>query len=138
MLWLLGAVEQSLFPIIIWKAWASTCLLGVAGLFRICLCNGICPLKRYVIGIIYSFPHQACADLPLWVSVALIGAVGTVYTTIGGFKSVIWTDAFQTVIVFIGVFANIIKGRVTFCLLVHSKLSSHSLIFVGRAWQDSC
>ena len=54
---------------------------------------------------------QACADLPLWVSIALFGSIGTLYTTIGGFKSVIWTDAFQTVVVFIGVFAKIVMGR---------------------------
>ncbi|GFO44794.1 sodium-coupled monocarboxylate transporter 1 [Plakobranchus ocellatus] len=50
---------------------------------------------------------QACADLPLWMSIAGIGIIGTVYTTIGGFKSVIWTDVFQTVVIFIGIFSII-------------------------------
>ncbi|RUS72266.1 hypothetical protein EGW08_019967, partial [Elysia chlorotica] len=53
---------------------------------------------------------QACARLPLWVSIALIGSIGTLYTAIGGFKSVVWTDVFQTVIVFVGMFVIIIKA----------------------------
>ena len=53
---------------------------------------------------------QACADIPLWMSIVLMGAIGTIYTAIGGIKSVIWTDAFQTVVVFVGLFTMIYKG----------------------------
>ncbi|GFR92437.1 sodium-coupled monocarboxylate transporter 1 [Elysia marginata] len=63
---------------------------------------------------------QACADLPLWMSIAVIGAVGTLYTALGGFKSVIWTDVFQTCIVFVGMFAIIIKGISTEVLSLSS------------------
>ncbi|XP_035826654.1 sodium-dependent multivitamin transporter-like [Aplysia californica] len=54
---------------------------------------------------------QSAANLPLWMSVAIVGVIGTVYTTIGGIKSVFWTDVFQAIIIFIGVFAIIVKGQ---------------------------
>ena len=53
---------------------------------------------------------EASAGIPLWMSIVLVGGVGTIYTTIGGIKSVIWTDAFQTIIVFVGIFTMIVKG----------------------------
>ncbi|GFR83645.1 sodium-coupled monocarboxylate transporter 1 [Elysia marginata] len=56
---------------------------------------------------------QASAGLPLWVTIAVFGAVCTVYTAIGGIKSVIWTDAFQTVVVFVGTLVIIIKACIT-------------------------
>ncbi|CAG5123793.1 unnamed protein product, partial [Candidula unifasciata] len=46
---------------------------------------------------------QTAVDLPLWMSIVLVGAVGTAYTAIGGIKSVVWTDVFQTVIIFGGI-----------------------------------
>ncbi|GFO44793.1 sodium-coupled monocarboxylate transporter 1 [Plakobranchus ocellatus] len=55
---------------------------------------------------------QATAGLPLWISLALIGSVGSLYTAIGGFKSVIWTDAFQGIMVFVGIIAIVIKACV--------------------------
>ncbi|XP_025108525.1 sodium/iodide cotransporter-like [Pomacea canaliculata] len=39
-----------------------------------------------------------------------VSAIGTVYTTVGGMKSVLWTDVFQTVIIFAGLIAVIVKG----------------------------
>ncbi|RUS77037.1 hypothetical protein EGW08_015217 [Elysia chlorotica] len=54
---------------------------------------------------------QSCANLPLWISLALFGGVGTIYTTIGGYKSVVWTDVFQTLVVLAGLFIIIIKGK---------------------------
>lgn len=56
---------------------------------------------------------QASARLPLWMTIAIFGAVCTVYTAIGGIKSVIWTDAFQTAVVFVGTFIIIAKALVT-------------------------
>ncbi|KAL8591612.1 hypothetical protein ACOMHN_030498 [Nucella lapillus] len=53
---------------------------------------------------------QAVVGLQLWMSIILVGVVGTVYTTIGGFKSVIWTDVFQCVIIVIGLTAAIVRG----------------------------
>ncbi|GFS24888.1 sodium-coupled monocarboxylate transporter 1 [Elysia marginata] len=53
---------------------------------------------------------ETAVGIPLWLSIILVGAVGTVYTTLGGMKSVIWTDVFQTFVIFAGIFTVIIKG----------------------------
>ncbi|XP_076439018.1 sodium-coupled monocarboxylate transporter 2-like [Babylonia areolata] len=55
---------------------------------------------------------EAVAGLSLWMSLVLVGSVGTIYTAIGGYKSVIWTDVFQTVIVFSGIATVLIKGLI--------------------------
>ncbi|GFS19557.1 sodium-coupled monocarboxylate transporter 1 [Elysia marginata] len=53
---------------------------------------------------------ETAVGIPLWLSIILVGVVGTVYTTLGGMKSVIWTDVFQTFVIFAGIFTVIIKG----------------------------
>jgi len=40
--------------------------------------------------------------LPLWFSIAVIGILTTIYTTLGGMKAVIWTDVMQFFVLFIG------------------------------------
>lgn len=45
-----------------------------------------------------------------WLAISLIGIIATLYTAIGGLKGVIWTDVFQTAIMFIGLILVIIKG----------------------------
>ncbi|XP_060071965.1 sodium-coupled monocarboxylate transporter 2-like [Ylistrum balloti] len=55
---------------------------------------------------------QIVAGIPLWLSVVVIGLVGTIYTSIGGIKSVVWTDAFQFMMIFIGLAAVTIKGSI--------------------------
>ncbi|XP_060071971.1 sodium-coupled monocarboxylate transporter 2-like [Ylistrum balloti] len=57
-----------------------------------------------------SLALQFVAGIPLWVSIAVIGLVCTLYTTIGGIQSVVWTDAFQFVMIFIGLVAVTVKG----------------------------
>ncbi|BFY97780.1 hypothetical protein BsWGS_00820 [Bradybaena similaris] len=52
---------------------------------------------------------QTAVRLPLWMSIVLIGSVGTAYTAIGGIKSVVWTDVFQTVVIFGGIIVVLIK-----------------------------
>ena len=74
-----------------------------------------------------SYQCKASAKLPLWMSIAVFGAVGTLYTAIGGIKSVIWTDTFQTVVVFVGVFVIIVKGICFLCLLHASLKRGHLL-----------
>ncbi|XP_059172355.1 sodium-dependent multivitamin transporter-like [Physella acuta] len=53
---------------------------------------------------------QTAVGLPLWLSLVVIGSVGTLYTAIGGIKSVIWTDVFQTFIIFGGIIVVLVKG----------------------------
>ncbi|GFN78275.1 sodium-coupled monocarboxylate transporter 1 [Plakobranchus ocellatus] len=77
-----------------------------------------------VIGVISSLSYMTVALLapalaletavgvPLWLSIILVGAVGTIYTTLGGIKSVIWTDVFQSFFIFVGMFTVLIKGSI--------------------------
>ncbi|XP_025094623.1 sodium-coupled monocarboxylate transporter 1-like [Pomacea canaliculata] len=53
---------------------------------------------------------QTAAGLPLWVSVAIVGGLCTLYTAVGGIKSVVWTDVIQTVVFFIGIGAVLVMG----------------------------
>ncbi|KAK1793308.1 hypothetical protein P4O66_011703 [Electrophorus voltai] len=46
----------------------------------------------------------------LWGAVLATGLVCTIYTALGGLKAVIWTDVFQTVVMFAGQLAVIIVG----------------------------
>ncbi|XP_060579756.1 sodium-coupled monocarboxylate transporter 1-like [Ruditapes philippinarum] len=48
--------------------------------------------------------------IDILISILLIGAICTFYTAIGGLKAVMWTDAFQMIIVFAGVVAVVWKG----------------------------
>ncbi|RUS88038.1 hypothetical protein EGW08_004204 [Elysia chlorotica] len=53
---------------------------------------------------------EPTVGVPLWMSIVIVGGVGTIYTTLGGIKSVIWTDVFQTVFIFAGAFTVLVKG----------------------------
>ncbi|CAF2718740.1 unnamed protein product [Rotaria sp. Silwood2] len=48
--------------------------------------------------------------LNVWISVISIGVICTMYTTVGGMKAVMWTDVFQTIVMFIGLLASVIQG----------------------------
>ena len=43
-------------------------------------------------------------------AIAIIGFIGTFYTTIGGLKAVVWTDFFQVLIMFLGLIIILSKG----------------------------
>uniref|UniRef100_UPI003AB0A227 solute carrier family 5 member 6a n=1 Tax=Centroberyx gerrardi TaxID=166262 RepID=UPI003AB0A227 len=53
---------------------------------------------------------NAVTGFDLWGAVLAMGLVCTLYTTLGGLKAVIWTDVFQTVVMFVGQLAVIIVG----------------------------
>ncbi|XP_066561243.1 solute carrier family 5 member 6a [Amia ocellicauda] len=53
---------------------------------------------------------NAVTGFDLWGAVMAIGLVCTIYTTLGGLKAVIWTDVFQTVVMFVGQLAVIVVG----------------------------
>lgn len=48
--------------------------------------------------------------LGIWWSVAVTAIVCTFYTTLGGLKAVVWTDAFQCMVMWGGFIAIIVKG----------------------------
>ncbi|KAM8915551.1 sodium-dependent multivitamin transporter-like isoform 5-T7 [Spinachia spinachia] len=53
---------------------------------------------------------NAVTGFELWGAVLATGLVCTLYTTMGGLKAVIWTDVFQTVVMFAGQLAVIVVG----------------------------
>ncbi|KAL7862175.1 hypothetical protein SRHO_G00136160 [Serrasalmus rhombeus] len=53
---------------------------------------------------------NAVTGFHLWGAVLATGLICTVYTTLGGLKAVIWTDVFQTLVMFAGQLAVIIVG----------------------------
>uniref|UniRef100_A0A8C6D278 Solute carrier family 5 member 6 n=1 Tax=Moschus moschiferus TaxID=68415 RepID=A0A8C6D278_MOSMO len=57
-----------------------------------------------------SLALNAVTGFDLWLSVLTLGIVCTIYTALGGLKAVIWTDVFQTVVMFLGQLAVIIVG----------------------------
>ncbi|XP_048730498.1 sodium-coupled monocarboxylate transporter 1-like [Ostrea edulis] len=64
-------------------------------------------------GIVLYGPSTALAavtGLPVWTIILAVGGVCTFYTTLGGMKAVIWTDVFQTLVMFAGMLAVFIQG----------------------------
>ncbi|PVD29796.1 hypothetical protein C0Q70_09053 [Pomacea canaliculata] len=60
---------------------------------------------------------QTATGLPLWVSIAILGGICTLYTAVGGIKSVVWTDVFQTGVYVIGVGTVIVMVSTSFSSL---------------------
>ncbi|XP_048749499.1 sodium-dependent multivitamin transporter-like isoform X1 [Ostrea edulis] len=55
---------------------------------------------------------KTVTEFPLWASMVIVAAGGIFYTSIGGFKAVIWADVFQSIIIIIGIFAILIQGLI--------------------------
>ncbi|XP_040916172.1 solute carrier family 5 member 6 [Toxotes jaculatrix] len=72
----------------------------------------ICQMVIYMGVCVYApaFALNAVTGFELWGTVLATGLVCTLYTTIGGLKAVIWTDVFQTVVMFAGQLAVIVVG----------------------------
>lgn len=51
---------------------------------------------------------ESTTGLPLWISVLVFSSAAVLYTSIGGIKAVIWTDVFQTLVMFCGVLAGML------------------------------
>ena len=66
----------------------------------------------------------------LWLSVLALGIVCNIYTALGGLKAVIWTDVFQTLVMFLGQLVVIIVGAARVGGLGHvwNVTSQHGLI----------
>lgn len=77
-----------------------------------------------------SLALNAVTGLDLWLSVLTLGIVCNIYTALGGLKAVIWTDVFQTLVMFLGQLAVIIVGSVKVGGLAHvwHVASQHDLI----------
>uniref|UniRef100_A0A4W6FRS8 Sodium-dependent multivitamin transporter n=1 Tax=Lates calcarifer TaxID=8187 RepID=A0A4W6FRS8_LATCA len=72
----------------------------------------ICQMVIYMGVCVYTpaFALNAVTGFELWGTVLATGLVCTLYTTMGGLKAVIWTDVFQTVVMFAGQLAVIMVG----------------------------
>ncbi|XP_047377889.1 sodium-dependent multivitamin transporter isoform X2 [Sciurus carolinensis] len=83
-----------------------------------------------------SLALNAVTGFDLWLSVLTLGIVCNIYTALGGLKAVIWTDVFQTLVMFLGQLAVIIVGSVKVGGLGHvwDVASQHGLI----SGIDSC
>lgn len=53
---------------------------------------------------------EGVTGVPFWVSVLSMAVSSIIYTSIGGIKAVVWTDVFQFLILYMGIFAVLIKG----------------------------
>ncbi|XP_045187278.2 sodium-dependent multivitamin transporter-like isoform X2 [Mercenaria mercenaria] len=73
---------------------------------------GMLQTLLYVSIVLYSpaLALEAVAGIPIWLSIVLIGVLGTVYTAIGGMRTVIWTDTFQFVMLYGGLTVILILG----------------------------
>lgn len=79
------------------------------------ICGTITFIFQMVIymGVVLYAPSlalNAVTGFDIWLSVLTLGIVCTVYTALGGLKAVIWTDVFQTLVMFLGQLAVIIVG----------------------------
>ncbi|XP_075964371.1 solute carrier family 5 member 6 [Anarhichas minor] len=75
----------------------------LAFIFQTVIYMGICVYTP-------AFALNAVTGFELWAAVLATGLVCTLYTTMGGLKAVIWTDVFQTVVMFAGQLAVIVVG----------------------------
>ena len=53
---------------------------------------------------------SAVTGMSKWLSIVSIGLICTVYCTIGGIKAVLWTDVFQSFLMFMSMIIIIVKG----------------------------
>ncbi|OWF41457.1 sodium-coupled monocarboxylate transporter 1-like [Mizuhopecten yessoensis] len=53
---------------------------------------------------------EGVTGVPFWVSVLSMAVSSILYTSLGGIKAVVWTDVFQFLILYMGIFAVLIKG----------------------------
>ncbi|XP_048384027.1 solute carrier family 5 member 6a isoform X2 [Stegostoma tigrinum] len=79
------------------------------------LCGTLTFIFQMVIymGVVLYAPAlalNAVTGFDLWGAVLTMGLVCTLYTALGGLKAVIWTDVFQTLVMFSGQLAVIIIG----------------------------
>lgn len=68
----------------------------------------------YLAFVVYapSLVLSQVTGLNSWVCVLSIGVVCIFYTTIGGIKAVVWTDVFQTIVIYGAMFTVVIKGSI--------------------------
>ena len=68
----------------------------------------------YIAIVLYApaLAFSAVTGISKWVSIISVGTVCTLYCTLGGIKAVIWTDVFQSLLMFFAMFIIIVKGTI--------------------------
>ncbi|XP_029648216.1 sodium-dependent multivitamin transporter-like isoform X1 [Octopus sinensis] len=57
-----------------------------------------------------SIALEAVTQFPMWCSIIIVALSSAIYTSLGGMKAVVWTDVFQSAIMYSGMVAVFIKG----------------------------
>ncbi|CAG7825716.1 unnamed protein product [Allacma fusca] len=78
-------------------------LAGIAFIIQFCVVTGVVLFAP-------SIALETILGVPVWVSVAGMGICGTIYTSIGGLKTVVWTDLFQFIMIFTGLVTIAARG----------------------------
>ncbi|XP_076075730.1 sodium-coupled monocarboxylate transporter 2-like [Mytilus galloprovincialis] len=87
--------------------------LRFGGVVRIISCIVYLVWMLFYMSIVLYGPSlalSAVTGISLWGSVVAVGVVCTFYTTLGGMKAVVWTDSFQMMVMFAGMFTLLIAG----------------------------
>ncbi|XP_046550189.1 sodium-dependent multivitamin transporter-like [Haliotis rubra] len=66
----------------------------------------------YMAFVLYapSLALYSVTGFNLWLSISTVGVIVTIYTALGGMKTVIWTDCLQTVIIIVGLVSLLVQG----------------------------
>ncbi len=83
---------------------------------------------------------EALNGFPVWVSIVIEVLLATFYTSIGGMKALVWTDAIQGMIYFGGLIFILVMGRQNICLnttiISRCKINNSSFISMNVAFSD--
>ncbi|XP_060079801.1 sodium-coupled monocarboxylate transporter 1-like [Ylistrum balloti] len=82
------------------------------------ICSMVCMIIFYTLnymGSVLFVPAvtlKAVTNIPMWMSIVGLMAVVMIYTLLGGFKAVVWTDVVQAGLMIGGMLAVVIKGTI--------------------------
>uniref|UniRef100_T1J8R9 Sodium-dependent multivitamin transporter n=1 Tax=Strigamia maritima TaxID=126957 RepID=T1J8R9_STRMM len=71
--------------------------------------------SAFYVSLVMFIPAMAISqvmNINIWISILSMCIVGTVYTALGGIRAVMWTDVFQTLIIYSSLLAIAIKGTI--------------------------
>lgn len=57
-----------------------------------------------------SVALESVTGMPVWTSIVFLGLICTFYTALGGLKAVVWTDAFQMIVMILGLASVVALG----------------------------
>jgi SSS family transporter len=89
--------------------------LRFSGRVRLLASVIFCIQTQFYMAVVLYAPAIALrgvTGIKVWVSILSTGLVCTAYTVLGGLKAVVWTDVFQMVVVYVGIFTMLVTGIV--------------------------